>query len=89
MEFNLGDHQLLLFTEEDGSAASIFDKIEGPYRKKFQCEVKFVDAEVGHVPSSLMNVFKQQKQEKLAREKRLREKRLLLDKTLSKYRRIH
>ena len=92
MEFNLGHHQFLQFTEEDGSAASIFDKSEGPYHKKLHCEVKFVDAEVGRVPSSLMNLFGQQKQEILAQEKMLREKslkemRLLTDRSL-KHKRI-
>jgi hypothetical protein len=82
MEFNLGDHQFLQFTEEDGSAASIFDQSEG--HKKLHCEVQFVDAGVGRVPSALMNAFGQQQQDILAREKMLRvkklkEARLLLD----------
>jgi hypothetical protein len=73
------------FIEEDGSAASIFDQSEG--YKKLHCEVQFVDAEVGRVPSSLKNVFGQHQQEilgreKMLREKRLKEMRLLLDQRL-------
>jgi hypothetical protein len=72
MEFNLGDHQFLLFTEEDGSAASIFDKSEGPYRKKLQCEVKFFDAEETILTETWhMKQQRQQKQDRLAREERL------------------
>jgi hypothetical protein len=67
-------HLCLQFTEEDGSAASIFDQSEG--HKKLHCEVQFVDAEVGRVPSTLKNVFGQHQQEILAEEKMLREKRL-------------
>ena len=90
MEFNLGDHQCLQFIEDDGSAACIFDQSEG--YKKLQCEVQFVDADVGRVPSSLKNVFGRHQQEILVgenmlREKSLKEMRLLKDRSL-KHKRI-
>jgi hypothetical protein len=90
MEFNLGDHQCLQFIEDDGSAACIFDQSEG--YKKLQCEVQFVDADVGRVPSSLKNVFGRHQQEilvgeKMLREKSLKEMRLLTDRSL-KHKRI-
>jgi hypothetical protein len=61
------------FTEEDGSAASIFDKTEGPDRKKLQYEVKFVDARQETILTETwhMKQQRQQKQDRLAREERL------------------
>ena len=84
MEFNLGDHQFLQFTEDDGSAASIFDKSEGPDSKKIQYEVQFVDAE-----ETILTDTWHMKQQRLQTQDRLaREERLLLNKNLVRSRQL-